>query len=131
KIPERLVTMRWLLRRNINNALPMSHTIEMAFDLPPNFEGGGIASVPGVLMKQSEEMPGKPLTKVAVTSIHGVFTIELSASDAQHNVQLLKESSWLDIPIVYVNGTRAIMAIEKGVLGDRAFAVALTAWDQN
>ena len=131
KIPERLMTMTWFLRRNVNPALAASHTVAMTFGLPADFAGGGIASMPGILMKQSEEMPGKPLAKLAVKAINDVFTIELSAADAQRNAQLLRESSWLDIPIVYVNGTRAIMAVEKGAAGDRAFAEAFAAWDQN
>ena len=63
----------------------------------------------------------------------GFFVIGLSADDtsAQHNEQLLKERSWFDIPIVYTNGGRAILAIEKGPLGDRAFAEAFAAWEGN
>jgi hypothetical protein len=83
KIPERLTTMTWLLRRNVDHALAASHTVEMVFDLPADFAGRGIATVPGILMKQSEEMPGKPLAKLAVQSINGVVTIELSAADEQ------------------------------------------------
>jgi hypothetical protein len=32
--------------------------------------------------------------------------------------------SWFDIPIVYANGGRAILAMEKGAPGDQAFAEA-------
>ena len=37
KIPERRITMTWLLRRNIDHVLPASYTIEMTFDLPADF----------------------------------------------------------------------------------------------
>jgi hypothetical protein len=132
EIPERRTTMTWFLRRNIDHTLAASHTVEIVFNLPANFAGGGIASVPGIMMKQSEEVPGTPLAKLGVKATNGVFTIELSASDAneQRNVQLLKDSEWFDIPIVYVNGTRAILAIEKGPAGDLAFIEALAAWEK-
>ena len=132
KIPERRITMTWLLRRNIDHALPASHTIEMMFDLPADFPGGGVASVPGVLMKRSEQDPGTPLSKVAAKATNGVFIIELSAagSDGQRNVQMLKESPWFDLPIGYVNGSRAILAIEKGLPGYRAFAEAFALWEK-
>jgi hypothetical protein len=132
KIPERQTTMSWLLRRNVDHALAASHTVEIVFNLPAGFAGGGVASVPGIMMKQSEQAPGTPLAKLAVKATNSVFTIELSGFDAdvQRNVQLLKESRWLDIPIVYVNGTRAIMAIEKGSPGDRAFVEAFAAWEK-
>jgi hypothetical protein len=76
KIPERRITMTWLLRRNIDHALPASHTIEMMFNLPADFPGGGVASVPGVLMKRSEQEPGTPLAQVAARATNGVFIIE-------------------------------------------------------
>jgi hypothetical protein len=50
--------------------------------------------------------------------------------DAQRNEQLLKDSSWFDIPIVYTNGMRAILAMEKGSRGDRTFAEAFSAWEK-
>ena len=124
--------MTWFLRRNIDHTLAASHTVEIVFNLPANFASGGIASVPGIMMKQSEEVPGTPLAKLGVKATNGVFTIELSASDGdeQRNVQLLKDSEWFDIPIVYVNGTRAILAIEKGPAGDLAFIEALAPWEK-
>ena len=48
----------------------------------------------------------------------------------QRNVQLLKDRSWFDIPIVYTNGGRAILALEKGTPGERAFADAFAAWEK-
>jgi hypothetical protein len=129
-IPERNMTVTWTLRRNTDQALPASHTIEIMFNVPPDFPGGGIANVPGVLMKDSEQARGVPLAGLAVKVTNGFFLIGLSAVDAdvQRNVQLLKDRPWFDIPIVYNNGGRAILAMEKGPPGDRAFADAFAAW---
>lgn len=131
-IPERKITMTWSLRRNTDKALPASHTIEVQFTLPPDFAGGGIANVPGILMKQSEQTRGTPLAGLAVKVTNGFFLIGLSSTetDVQHNIQLLKERPWFDIPIVYTNGGRAILAMEKGPPGDRAFADAFAAWEK-
>jgi hypothetical protein len=132
EIPERHITMTWSLRRNTDPALPASHTIEILFNLPADFPGGGIANVPGILMKQSEQARGTPLAGLAVKVTNGFFLIGLSAveADQQRNIQLLKERPWFDIPIVYTNGGRAILALEKGTPGDRAFAEAFAAWDK-
>jgi len=129
-IPERNMTVTWSLRRNTDQALPASHTIEIMFNLPPDFAGGGIANVPGVLMKESEQARGVPLAGLAVKVTNGFFLIGLSAVDAdvQRNLQLLKDRPWFDVPIVYNNGGRAILALEKGPPGDRAFADAFAAW---
>ena len=129
-IPERNMTVTWSLRRNTDQALPASHTIEIMFNLPPDFAGGGVANVPGVLMKESEQARGVPLAGLAVKVTNGFFLIGLSAVDAdvQRNMQLLKERPWFDVPVVYNNGGRAILALEKGPSGDRAFADAFAAW---
>jgi hypothetical protein len=129
-IPDRNMSVTWSLRRNTDQALPASHTIEIMFNLPPDFAGGGVANVPGVLMKESEQARGVPLAGLAVKVTNGFFLIGLSAVDAdvQRNMQLLKDRPWFDIPVVYNNGGRAILAMEKGPSGDRAFADAFAAW---
>ena len=53
EIPERRLTMRFSIRRNTDQALPASHTIEVMFNLPADFPAGGISNVPGILMKQA------------------------------------------------------------------------------
>ena len=132
EIPDRRMTVTWSLRRNTDKALPASHTIEIMFNLPADFPGGGIANVPGVLMKQAEQARGTPLAGLAVKVTNGFFLVGLSAVDAdkQRNMQLLKDQEWFDIPIVYTNGGRAILAVEKGPPGDRAFNDAFTAWSK-
>jgi hypothetical protein len=132
EIAERRMTVTWSLRRNIDKAMPASHTIEFTFNLPADFPGGGIANVPGILMKQDEQARGTPLAGLAVKVTNGFFLIGLSAddTDVQRNVQLLKDRSWFDIPIVYTNGSRAILAMEKGPAGDRAFGEAFAAWEK-
>src|SRR6516165_10231610 len=131
-IPDRNMTVTWSLRRNADQALPASHTIEIMFNLPPDFTGGGVANIPGVLMKESEQARGVPLAGLAVKVANGFFMIGLSAVDAdvQRNMQLLKDRPWFDVPIVYNNGGRAILALEKGPSGDRAFADAFAAWGE-
>lgn len=132
EIPERRITMTFSLRRNTDQALPASHTIEITFNLPADFPFGGIANVPGILMKQAEQTRGAPLAGLAVKVTSGFFLVGLSAveADMQRNLQLLKERSWFDIPIVYNNGRRAILAIEKGTPGERAFDDVFKAWGQ-
>jgi len=132
EIPERKLRMTWSLRRNTDKALPASHTIEIMFTLSADFPEGGINNVPGVLMKQNEQARGVPLAGLAVKVTNGYFLIGLSAVDVdvQRNIQLLKERDWFDIPLVYTSGKRAILAMEKGTPGTRAFEEAFRAWGQ-
>jgi hypothetical protein len=132
EIPEPKVTVKWSLRRNTDKALPASHTIEIIFTTPPDSPNGAIANIPGILMKQAEQTRGVPLAGLAVKVTNGFFLIGLSSSETevQRNVQLLKERSWFDVPVVYANGRRAILAIEKGAPGERVFAEAFAAWGE-
>jgi hypothetical protein len=132
EIPERRIAMTWSLRRNTDQGLPASHTVEIMFKLPPDFPSGGISNVPGILMKQAEQTRGVPLAGLAVKVTNGFFLIGLSnvETDKERNLQLLKERSWFDIPVVYNNNRRAILAMEKGTPGERAFADAFKAWGQ-
>jgi hypothetical protein len=132
EIPERKMAMKWSLRRNNDKALPASHTVEIMFTLPPDFSHGGVQNIPGLLMKEAEQTRGVPLAGLAVKVTNGFFLIGLSAveSDMQRNIQLLKERRWFDVPIVYTDGRRAILAVEKGNPGERVFNDAFAAWKQ-
>jgi hypothetical protein len=132
EVPESKMNVTWSLRRNTDQSLPASHTIEIVFNLPADSPSGGVQNVPGVLMKQAEQTRGVPLAGLAVKVTPGYFLIGLSAleTDMQRNIQLLKERSWFDIPIVYNNNRRAILAMEKGTPGEKAFADAFAAWKE-
>jgi hypothetical protein len=132
EVPERRLAMTLSIRRNTDQALPASHTVEILFNLPPDFPFGGVNNVPGLLMKQAEQTRGAPISGLAVKVTNGYFLVGLSAVETEmtRNMGLLKERSWLDIPMVYNNGRRAILAIEKGAPGERIFGEAFAAWGQ-
>ena len=131
-IPDRKFKMTMSFRRNTDSSLPASHTAELTFILPPDFNGVGVGNVPGILMKSNEQARGTPLAGLAVKVTDGFFLVGLSNVDADRarNIQLLKERSWFDVPLVYVNQRRAIIAIEKGAPGERAFNEAFAAWGE-
>jgi hypothetical protein len=132
EIPERKMSMTWTLRRDTDPSRSTSHTIEIMFKLPPDFPSGAIFNVPGIWMKQAEQTQGTALAGLAVKVTAGYFLIGLSSApaDKERNIQLLKERPWFDIPIVYTNNRRAILAMEKGTPGERAFAEAFAAWEK-
>jgi hypothetical protein len=132
EIPDRKFKMTMSFRRNTDTSLPASHTAELTFILPQDFTGGGVGNVPGILMKSNEQARGTPLSALAVKVTDGFFLVGLSnvESERSRNLQLLTERSWFDVPLVYVNQRRAIIAIEKGAPGERAFNEAFAAWGE-
>jgi hypothetical protein len=131
-IPDRKFKMTISFRRNTDPSLPASHTAELTFILPQDFSGGGVGNVPGILMKSNEQARGTPLAGLAVKVTDGFFLVGLSNvdDDRRRNLQLLKERSWFDVPLVYTNQRRAIIAIEKGAPGERAFNDAFAVWGE-
>jgi hypothetical protein len=130
EVPERKLVVTWELRRNTDKGLPATHTVEIIFKPSADFPPKSISNVPGILMKQTETAKGAPLAGLAVKVVDGFFMIGLSAVDSEkrRNLQMLRERDWLDIPVVYADKRRAIIAIEKGTAGERAFAEAFKVW---
>ncbi len=132
EIPDRKMKVTVTILRNTDPAMPAtSHTIEVVFTVPPDF-GTTIANVPGIYAKSPDQPRGTPLAATSVKVQDGYFLIGLSnvETDRARNIQVLKERSSLDIPMVYGNGKRAILSIEKGPPGERVFNDAFAAWGQ-
>jgi len=131
-IPERNMQVTWTLGRNFDQSLQFSHTIAIQFTLPPNFDHGEVSEIRGVLMKPAEQVRGTSLAGISVKVKENFFLIGLNSSDAdiQRNVQALKERPWFDIAVLYRDGRRAILAIEKGTPGERVFNETFAAWGQ-
>jgi len=132
ELPDRKMKVAVTIMRNTDPSMPAtSHTMEIVFTVGPDF-GTTIANVPGVYAKSPDQPRGTPLAATSVKVQDGYFLIGLSNVDVDRarNIQVLKERSSLDIPIVYGNGKRAILSIEKGSPGERIFNEAFSAWGQ-
>ncbi|MCG5235120.1 hypothetical protein [Xanthobacter oligotrophicus] len=131
-IPERKINMSFVLRRNTDQTLPASHTIEIGFKLPDDFPFGGVTNVDAVRMKPNQQALGTPLAGLAVRVNPTLFLVGLSekSADRQRNVTLLQAYPWLDALITYTNNKKAVLAFEKGPAGEQAFNDAFSAWGE-
>src|SRR5262249_28903255 len=122
----RKLAMTWSFRRNTDKSLPASHIIDIKFKLRADFPAGDVSKVAGILMKATEQKRGMPLKGLALKLTKGSFQIGLSNMPAEkdRNLRILKDNAWFDIPLVYNNNRRAILAFEKGGAGDQLFAEA-------
>ena len=129
-IPGKDVQLRMTIKRNADQTLPASHIIEMIFLTPANFEGGGIENILRVAMKGSEQEAGNPLIGIPAKIADGFFLVALNDTKAEidANMGLLRRQSWIDVPVVYKSGRRALFTMEKGIPGDKVFDEALQAW---
>jgi hypothetical protein len=131
-IPSKNLQLRITIRRNGDKTLPASHIVELIFLTPDNFEGGGIDSVLRMAMKDTEQAPGSPVIGIPAKIADGYFLLALNDGKAEieTNTTLLRRESWIDIPVVYKSGRRALMTLEKGIPGDKVFDDVLNAWEQ-
>ena len=129
-VPERGLKIKLTIHKNSDKTLPASHLIEVIVNATSAFPGKGIGSVPRLVLKPSEDARGQPLIGATAKVEDGFFWIALSAlpADEQNNMSMLKDNDWIDLPLVYDTGQRAILTFEKGTPGDRVLAQALTAW---
>ncbi|HEY6632173.1 MAG TPA: hypothetical protein VIZ90_12035 [Rhizobiaceae bacterium] len=129
-IPGKGVQLRMTIKRNADQSLPASHIIEMIFLTPDGFPGGGIDNILRVALKGSEQEAGNPLIGIPAKIADGFFLVALNDSKAETaaNLTLLRRQSWIDIPVVYKSGRRALFTMEKGIPGDKVFDEALKAW---
>ncbi|EJL50094.1 hypothetical protein PMI09_05274 [Rhizobium sp. CF122] len=129
-VPERNLSAQLTFKRNSDPSLPASHIVEVVFSLPPNFEGGAIESVQRISMKRTEQDRGDALIAVPAKITDDFHMIALNDyPDARKaNLDLLSSRDWIDIPITYRNGRRALLTMQKGSTGGEAFNAAIKEW---
>ncbi|MGX9143038.1 hypothetical protein [Mesorhizobium sp. 128a] len=129
-IPGKDIQLRMTIRRNTDQTLPASHIIEMIFLTPQGFDGGGVDNILRVAMKSSEQDAGSPLIGIPAKIADGFFLVALNdtKADEDANLTLLRGQDWIDVPVVYKTGRRALLTMEKGIPGEKVFDEALKAW---
>jgi len=130
EIPERDVKVDIRIKPNDDTSLPASHLVEIKYEFPESFAAGDVVNVPGLVMKPTEEARGDALIGASVKVSPGFFWIALSSlpNEQQRNLALLRERGWIDIPMLYENGKRGILTLEKGSAGADVVEKAIAAW---
>jgi len=117
------------LRRNADPALPASHIVELTFTTPD--DPGRVVRDVGLLQFKGEEaVRGTPLAGLPVPVKDNVFLIGLSnlPRDMDRNQDLMLRRNWIDVPVRFASGQRAILSFEKGVTGDQGINDAVRHW---
>jgi hypothetical protein len=132
EIPQKGLSVGISIRRAPDDGGAISHFVEFRLLNSDGSASEMVEDVRGILMKTDELTRGIELIGKVVRVQRGVFLMGLSAAEADldRNLKLLKERSWLDIPIVMKDRTRSILAIEKGSTGQNALNQALASWGQ-
>ncbi len=130
-VPGRKMSAIFALRKNNDPTLPASHIIELTFSLPKEFEGRGIESVLRISMKDKEQEQGDALVAVPakITDYFHMVALNAFADAVKNNLNLLKTRDWIDIPVTYSNGRRALLTLQKGPEGQKVFDEVISSWE--
>ncbi|GJD50766.1 hypothetical protein OPKNFCMD_3511 [Methylobacterium crusticola] len=126
--PEAGLTLNLVLRRNTDATLPASHIVELAFvTTDPNRT---VRDVGLIQFKDDESSRGSPVSGLPVPVRDNLFLIGLSnlKSDIDRNTDLILKRNWIDLPIRYAAGGRAILTFEKGSAGEKVLREAFEQW---
>jgi hypothetical protein len=125
------LTLALSVRRNTDSTLPASHIVELTFTTSD--DPNRIIRDVGLLQFKSEEaVRGTPLAGLPVPVKDNVFLIGLSnlPGDMERNRELMLRRNWIDLPIRFASGQRAILSFEKGVSGDQVINDAFRQWQE-
>lgn len=128
-VPKRHLTAVLTLERNADPSVSASHLVELSFRIAPGFKGGGIYSLRSMSMKATEGDRGDTLIAVPAKVTDNLYMLALNdlPEARAKNLELL-ERQWIDLPISYQDGKRALLTLEKGADGERVFNQAIQAW---
>jgi hypothetical protein len=129
-IPDAGLSMKMLLRRNLDATLPASHTVELSFTTTAGDTGRVIRDAGLLQFKDEEAARGTPVAGLPVPVRENLFLIGLSnlSSDVERNTELLIRRNWIDLPVRMASGQRAILSFEKGPSGEQVLTRAFGLW---
>jgi hypothetical protein len=124
------LTLTLLLRKNNDSALPASHILQMTFGKTGTGETRIVKDVALPQFKPDEGTRGVQLLGVPVAVSENVFLVGLSniPLDVTRNLEMISTRMWIDIPLRFTDGRKAMLAIEKGLQGERILNEALQTW---
>ncbi|WP_457092051.1 histidine kinase [Microvirga sp. P5_D2] len=129
-IPDAGLTMKMVLRRNLDTTLPASHTVELTFTTRNGDTGRVIRDVGLLQLKNEEAARGTPVAGLPVPVRENLFLIGLSnlQGDMERNTELFVRRNWIDLPVRMASGQRAILSFEKGATGEQVLNSAFSQW---
>ena len=129
EVPPAGLSVALSIRRNTDSTLPASHIVELNFTTSDD-QSRIVRDVGLLQFKAEEAVRGTPLAGLPVPVKDNVFLIGLSnlPGDMERNRELMLRRNWIDLPIRFASGQRAILSFEKGVSGDQVINDAFRQW---
>ncbi|WP_029040348.1 caspase family protein [Cucumibacter marinus] len=129
-IPARKLTAELRFSRNVDPDLPADLLVDFRISPPDDFAGRSVRKMPGILLKNEASAVGESLAGAAATVTDNIMIFALTAEAEQGaaNLALLANRDWIDVPLIYGSGDRAILTLGLGTEGRQVFDRALDIW---
>ena len=131
EFPDIQLRAEFVIRRNLEQSLPASHTIDLKFTpMVGNATVVKSASLPEFREDPLKKGPTPRSVKAPDTDNAFLFALVNSEPFLSTNIELLKKPGWIYFDLRLADGSRAELLFEKGVAGERVFNEAFRAWDE-
>lgn len=129
QIPEHSALIGFTMRHNNDESLPASHMIDISYQGGEKADGP-IINVPGFMVRVPESETPVPVRSAGALIMPGQYLLGLSGSeeDRAHNLSLLSNAQWFEVPAMFESRRRLVLVIEVGESGTLALNAALAAW---
>ena len=132
RLPEKNAVLDITFLENANDDLPATHIIEIS--VTGELAASSIKRIPGIARSATERSSLDTFVGEAVAVTEDVFWITLSDRNQlteTKNLQLLRYGLWFSLPILFQDGSHALLTFERGKGGAEIFADVLSAWEEN
>ncbi|MBY7648922.1 MAG: hypothetical protein C4617_00110 [Candidatus Liberibacter europaeus] len=116
-----------ILKRNVDIALPATHSMEIIFSFPKERQGVSVVDLRQISMRKTEKGPSVLFDSNIFRIAKDSYSILLK--DSLDNAKILSEYRLIDIPITYSGGKRVVLTIDKGRIGEDIFKMAISNWE--
>jgi hypothetical protein len=129
-VPQAKFKASMLLEKNDDDSLPASHTMELRFMPDPGGVVGEVKQIDTPQMRKEESPAGDALAGIPTPITTNYFLVGLAKGNGaqSHNIDLMRQAGWFDVPMLLNNGKIAKITFEKGVAGQKALDDAFAAW---
>ena len=122
-------TITLTIHENFDPELPVSQMVEILFS--DAIAPAVVERIPHLAVKGLGQEGSRSLAGIAVAVTERLFWIALSddPDDVAQNIELLRDSTSIELPLRFAGGAEALLTFETGASGDRVIDMVTAKWE--
>ena len=128
-IPSSNLNLKMTASRNNNILIPCSIHILLKFDFRSISSNNSVSDIRMMQTRKNDDDLGQNLSGNYKSIGHEDFEFCLTKGDVEaKNIDMIKSSNWIDLPLMFQSGKRGKITFEKGMDGQRLWDIVLQRW---